>query len=329
MDVLEKKEGVEFLRICMMLLIVFLHISGRFPADNSNTLTYSLYHFFRSFAFVGVSGFAFISGYFGVKWKLSKFIRMEFVAITMGLLLICCKLAVFSEFCIRDLFCALTPIMSGDCWYFSAYMILMLLAPFLNNESVFKNSRLLKVIVLLLSIIIYIGGFLYKHDGTTIVYLIMVYLLGRYFFFYPIEFVKKNAYLIGGGAMLINGIIALLSAYGYMSDNAFSRFCNNHNPLLIVAAISLFFVAFKVKTTIHYSRLSKYMLSVYLAHGIALHLNLIPLNGLQTFPFFARIWTYVVVVFCASIMCEIVRNKIFSFLEENIMKIICERENKY
>ncbi|SIO10370.1 acyltransferase family protein [Fibrobacter sp. UWB11] len=324
MDILEKKEGVEFLRICMMLLIVFLHISGRFPADISDPLTYSLYHFFRSFAFVSVSGFAFISGYFGINWKLIKFVRMEFVAITMGLLLVCIKFVVFSEFCIRDLFCALTPIMSRNCWYFSAYMLLMLLAPFLNNEIVFKNSRLLKVIILLLSIFVYIGVFLYKHDGTTVVYLIMVYLLGRYFFFYTIEFLKKNVCLIGGGALLFNGAIALLCVYGNIPDNVFSRFCNNHNPLLIIAAISLFFVAFKIKTNIHYSRLSKYMLSVYLAHGIALHMNLIPLNFLQSIPFFPKILIYVVVVFSASIFCEIVRNKIFSLFEERVMKIVCK-----
>lgn len=203
MEASKKKEGVELLRICMMLSIVYLHISGRFSVDGCDPLTSSLYHFFRSFAFVGVSGFAFISGYFGIKWSLSKFLRLEFVAISMGLLLVLFKLIVYSDFCARDLLNAVTPIMSRDCWYFSAYMLLMLLAPFLNNETLFKNSSQAKLLIILLAFFVYIGGFIYRHDGTTVVYLIMVYLLGRYFFHFPNDFIRKNAGLIAGGGDVV------------------------------------------------------------------------------------------------------------------------------
>jgi len=50
-----------------------------------------------------------------------------------------------------------------------------------------------------LAFFVYIGGFIYRHDGTTVVYLIMVYLLGRYFFHFPNDFIRKNAGVIAGG----------------------------------------------------------------------------------------------------------------------------------
>lgn len=128
--------------------------------------------------------------------------------------------------------------------------------------------------------------------------------------------------------MLFNGFVAFVLAYAGIKGNLFQMLCNNHNPLLIVSAIGLFFVAVKSKTNVKYSRLSRYMLSVYLAHALALHMKLIPLGYLHDGPLFARITIYVVFVFLASIMCEIVRNFVFGPLEKRMMNAISKMEKK-
>jgi len=127
---------------------------------------------------------------------------------------------------------------------------------------------------------------------------------------------------------MLNGVIAFVLAYLNVKGNLFQMFCNNHNPLLIISAVGLFFVAVKSKTDMNYSKLSRYMLSVYLAHGLALHMKLISFDYLRESPLFARIVIYVVFVFLVSIMCEIVRNLIFGPFEKKLTNAVCKVEKK-
>ena len=67
----KRNQNVEALRVIMMLLIIMMHISARvFCINDVSTITgnvrVALFYGFRSFTFIGVSTFAYISGFYGV-----------------------------------------------------------------------------------------------------------------------------------------------------------------------------------------------------------------------------------------------------------------------
>ena len=63
--------NIEALRVLMMFLIVCLHIGTRIvdfsELHDVGGLRHALIHGFRSVTFLGVSTFAFISGYYGIQ----------------------------------------------------------------------------------------------------------------------------------------------------------------------------------------------------------------------------------------------------------------------
>lgn len=136
----ERNSNVETLRVLMMYLIVLLHFSAR-VFDLGNPDKYSPFIFsaiqgIRCICFLGVSTFAFISGYYGIKWSLKKFLKNGILATIWGVVFYAMGMA-YGGANLKMLF----PLSSGYHWYFSAYMILMILAPVLNKgmESLSKE----------------------------------------------------------------------------------------------------------------------------------------------------------------------------------------------
>lgn len=85
----QRNQNIESLRVVMMLLIVALHVIGNiFPIESMRSITHDVANasFFsiRSLCNLGVSTFALISGYYGVRWSLSKALKMESMAISIG-----------------------------------------------------------------------------------------------------------------------------------------------------------------------------------------------------------------------------------------------------
>lgn len=151
--------NIEALRVYMMLLIVILHITGSYLDNDgirqSGGLAMGWLLGYRSFTFLGVSTFAFISGFYGVKFHLGKFLAMEVMAVTYGALVL---LAVYastggiSSWSVRSL---LFPISSGHLWYFSGYMILMVIAPLLNEGINALSKAAFSKILLTFMVLIY------------------------------------------------------------------------------------------------------------------------------------------------------------------------------
>ncbi len=87
----KRNYNVECLRVIMMFLIIMLHLSGEFydlgkVALISNNIEISSVFGFRSLLMVGVSTFAFISGYYGIspKGRTKKLISYELMALELG-----------------------------------------------------------------------------------------------------------------------------------------------------------------------------------------------------------------------------------------------------
>ena len=121
--------SVELYRVFLMFLICLIHSSGYGIAPNP---------YFTGGILWAVCGFVFISGWFGIRFSVSKMLRLLATGVFCGGLT-----ALIAHFFL-DL-----PV---DCreighlmlrpWFLCAYMVLMLLVPFLN--SAFDNFRRIK-----------------------------------------------------------------------------------------------------------------------------------------------------------------------------------------
>ena len=126
----ERNQSIELLRLLMMTLIVFGHIIGHSNKEIGDMPSRYLYPLY----FYHVDTFIFISGYYGIKLRWTKF----------GLLL--AKMLIYSlvavgltallsddiRIGITELVKNVYPISACDWWFMSQYLFLMLLAPVLN-----------------------------------------------------------------------------------------------------------------------------------------------------------------------------------------------------
>src|SRR5574344_1541016 len=233
------------MRVLAMLLIVTMHITGKiFPLEEyHNTINcwnISLFIGLRSFLFLGVSFFSFLTGYFGTKWNLQKAIKYELMAISIGGGILLLSIFVFHSLKIRLAFALLTPLISRGCWYYSAYIVLMLVAPFLNEGVKVINQKTFTIILFILIFISYIGNFVYNRDSTQFTLLFVIYMLGQYLRKYPVQFLTTtHATIILATTLTLNFLLTFVFSY-FFGFKIVKYLENNYNPLLITSSVCIF-----------------------------------------------------------------------------------------
>ena len=120
--------SIEAYRVFLMFLICLLHSTTQGIVPNL---------YVRSGLLWAVPGFVFISGWFGIGFKLSKLIRLFMTGVVCGGIAIC--VAYFSGMHLRTENIAQ---MTMRQWFLCCYMVLMLLAPLLNVAM--ENIRMMK-----------------------------------------------------------------------------------------------------------------------------------------------------------------------------------------
>ncbi|MFA6807899.1 MAG: acyltransferase family protein, partial [Eubacteriales bacterium] len=215
----ERNPNVEFLRVIMMLLIIMLHLSGElFDIKNiihqSHSLLVSSIFVIRSFCFLGVSTFAFISGYYGILTSTGKkLIRFEFFALTWGLIFIILDFLFNGFSSVNNLILFLMPTTSGICWYFSSYMLLLIFAPYISFGFEHFDLKINRSIVVVVVLLCYGGSFLFHQNGTSFMLLLYIYIIGRYLRLYPIAKWENNSGSIAYFSIAINALLAFMISY--------------------------------------------------------------------------------------------------------------------
>jgi len=263
MNVNMRNSNIELLRFVMMLILCIWHIlmhgyGLKHIADASVAPTTVQLILLALLAFP-VDCFVFISGYYGIRLKREKLIRL--LLQTTFFYLLCIIL--------RNLFYIGEPVPNGmiltnwlpltnRAWWFIAwYSFLMLLAPIIE-EGVNKLSqkRFLKILICLI-VINNLGTWLnHLHTGSDLAGLLTVYLIGRYVSIYKksISVAKASFFFLLTTLVLI---AMVLSAH-FLNKPYYTwtllLFCN---PLIVIQAISCFF--FAKGLNFHNSRLANFL----------------------------------------------------------------------
>lgn len=246
-----RDSNIELLRIILTLFIIIWHylVYGYEILDN---LTAQPITFITPILVFPVDCFIFISGYYGVKLKRLKLTSLLGMLVTYSVLTCLAKMVINNMFDVRALFISLFPVSSNYWWFFSQYLMLILLSPMLNICDCWTKTYFKKV--LLLFAFFYLGIFALG-IGTKmgcigdLPFFVFIYLLGRYLRKYPIEALITNRIRIIISVYITSCLLIFLFVK-WSLDSWILRSISYNNPLIILMAVEVFYVfkCFKVRT---------------------------------------------------------------------------------
>lgn len=219
----------------------------------------------------------------------------------------------------------LVPLISRTCWYYSAYILLMILAPFINKGIEQINLRLYRKLLVLLLLICYIGNFIFHRDGTTFDLLLFIYFLGRYINKANINPKASTSFLLFLTVSTLMVVVNII-AYQLLGEKALHILFNNHNPLIILNSICLFFTLKNAKEknffTKKLSRIAPYTFAVYIIHVSLLYVKIIPFDSMRfSNPYTSVLFISLILLIICS-LAEILRSKLTSKIENKLYKFI-------
>lgn len=256
----ERSYGVDLLRIFLMLMIVaghlFVHTGARDALPNYS-LEWGYTWICQTIILCAVNCFVLITGYFAnvnsyairIRKIMLLYGQVFFYSVSIYIvLLVIGKI----DFSITGAIRAVFPFLSGQYWFFSSYILLMILMPFLNymlsNLSDFALKILTAIIVLLFYVLpIFKIVFIQfdKSEGMGIIGFVTLYIIGHALSRFKLK-ISKFKCVIGivlNCAIMFASKIVLAYIVEKAQMNAGSSLLYNYNMItqLINATLLLFF----------------------------------------------------------------------------------------
>lgn len=264
----ERDYNIELLRIVSMFLIVIVHCAITTDSFSSCKTYIGL----AQLAFASaVNTFIFISGYYGIKFKLRTLfsLLLQGVFLAVILYLVSCFILNKSSFSWIQLIQYFFPVSSHIWWFFSAYFMLFILSPIINKG--FDSLSNLQAIIIV-GLILYfntntvlLGCNIFSFFGNSLFQCLTIYLIAR--LCKRINFNIPKAKYIYPATLLITWSLMLLSIY--TSHDIFAiRLIQHNNPFSIINGILLFYV-FKnisIKKSVLISKIAPLTFGIYLVH---------------------------------------------------------------
>lgn len=283
---MKRNYGIDLLRLVAMLFVTALHIIGIGGIITGSELLSGQFltaQFLRIAMLCAVNCYALISGYVGWdrKPKLSGFVGLWGKAVLLCL----CITGLFArsqELDYRTWLNALLPVTTGQYWYLTAYAGLFVLMPLLNfavQRMPEKELRRSLFGILLLFSILPISPLtdaFYLHDGYSVLWLAVMYLLGGYLGKYDaLRRLSAGKWLaVFAGAVVFAWAPRMLVLWWrphYWYDAYGNILIEYTSPTIVLAAAALLAVFSRLElpqwAENAVSRLSPHAFGVYLLHA--------------------------------------------------------------
>ena len=201
-----RKSNFELMRMVSMFFIVIYHFlvpTGGNLIHNSSYFTSLILRFISLLIIVHVNSFVMLTGYFGYnkKTKLTKTFKLLltsyfYFVLVYGIFYLVTK----NSYSYSTLFEIISPFEYPNMWFLKLYVILYLLAPYINilidklNQNQHKYLLILMYLVFSVLTIVSRQRF-YYNNGNTLIHFIGLYLLGSFLHKYPVSqsAILKNA----------------------------------------------------------------------------------------------------------------------------------------
>lgn len=286
-----RKTGVELLRIISMLMIICLHYLSKGgalvrPAD-SMTINGYIAWLVEAFCLVAVNVYVLISGYFAteksatVQKTIKIWIQVFFYNLVIGMIAIILGAQTIDLYAIIDL---LFPVITEQYWFATSFILLSLLAPFMQKGAVTMDKKSFGYSILFLLIFDSISKTIlpmqlpWDKAGYDVIWFLCVYLTGMYLKRYGIpNLLQKRASALGiyVSCQILTFFSMLVIRTIYLRTGKFETFITygySYNHLFCyLGAIGLFL--FFVQSKEHYGKaasliqkISGATFGVYLIH---------------------------------------------------------------
>lgn len=262
---MNRNSSIELLRIISIFFIVMMHICALLDYDNSLLSNKLFLIIVNSTGNIGVSCFVFISGYYGVNFKIRKFVYL----VSISLLYIW-----FVELLIGRYDNLLKYVVQSlpacKMWFISCYMILMLLSKYLNKFAETLTAIEYKKMLMISCVIFCVVPMLFKtgdnnvilhFGGKNLSYFMFLYLIGRYIkLHHDVNYKSWKLIMTHISATLIIFCLNVLSRLVLEKENmVYSYDCS---PFILISALSVFYY---FKHFVYSCRVINYIASSVLA----------------------------------------------------------------
>ncbi len=362
--VLNRKYGLDILRVLAMLGVIGLHLIGQggiLSTLDMHTMRGHIFLLIYTVCFFSVNTFAILSGYLSWdkdKVKYKRIIELIFIcifyAIAITLVFQVFNLYDFKNLGLKGIVYGLFPPLYERNWYITCYILLFFAIPYINlliknlsKESFKKLLILLFIFFSILPCLFFSVDFFKVFRGYSPFWLIFCYMvgcyLGKYFDKEKVSF-KMILTLISCiiAAMVLNHYVRVLD-FGIFKDiKSDFWFIDYISPFNVIASsiVVLMFSKIKLKTNSKIITTSIYYLglcsfSVYISHCHPLVYDYF-FNGFMleytlgsTLNLVLYFFMYLAVIYLVCFILDLVRILIFKiFRIDKLMDIIGTKMNK-
>lgn len=329
----QRNSGLELLRIIAILMIICIHAFGLVQGMGVNQIGEETTRIVNCICNMGVSCFMLISGYFGVKRDWMKIVRLELMVIffsfcTTGLLAAAFPEVYKGSELLELIIKSCIPVISRKHWFYTCYICLLLLSPWLN-EALEKMSKrqfegLLLTMLFLFSIF---PTFLYFEimldGGKGLVNMILVYILGRYIRKYgDFKLDRKKAIAF----FLILLAVSYLSSLSWFTVGGIRHsFIKDNSIVNIGMALILFFLCKDVKWHLGWlNRISSHVFGIYILNVPVMecmHVYVLKIGENKVYSNYFPLWMAleVGITFAVCLLCDVVRQLLFGGFEKRFL----------
>ena len=329
----QRNSSIELYRIVATFAVLIVHFNGWFLGDwplpdydiNNPTLFRTGQMIISAAVIICVNMFVIISGYFGIKLKLSSVVKLYVYLALIYVPLYLVRFVSTHEFILVD-FLEKWLVISQAGYFIQCYFMLMILSPVLNAFIDRFGRDSLKWVLLFWGLEFWFGCIMDVEElgynrGYSVIHFVLMYMIARCIRLCEddIKRVKRWVWVIG--YLLSTIIIMILFVFGV-------KWCWDYsNPIVVFSSICSF-LPFLYKT--YYNRVVNWIasgtLAVYIIHvtnRIQTILESVDRNLLETksYPVYLIIIAGVILlVFIASALYGIVCNYVSSRVTKGIDK---------
>lgn len=339
----KRNTGINLFKLFSMFMIALLHVLGMGGIIGAAAGTSSYYpvYFMQNAAFCAVNCYALVSGYLmlGKKIKPSRITELWFEVFFYSVGLSAIMISIYREFfSAQNIVYALTPIISNQYWYMTAYFLMYLFIPMMNKfaEAADKKSFTAVIAVILLlttgSFIIGKDGFKFS-EGYSPIWLMVMYLVGAYMKKFGVGAKMKwysalLFYIISVGCNFALNIFLKDPMKKIFTDDTVN-YLTYTSPFVVLSAIFLFIFFSKLKFGKKTEKFINYItpaaLGVYLIHTHPLVFNKLmkdiamPLVNHGTAAMIFGSVAMALAVFIICIVIDLLRIQLFRLIRINAL----------
>lgn len=259
MKKITRNSNHELLRLIAMYMIVFIHANMYLGSFCSGNIGVFFNGFVNGICNIGVSCFALISGYYGIKFNIRKLVKMECMMISFSLLETMILYVVMPEqlqgaALLEQLVKSFLPFITRKYWFYSCYVCLFLLSGYIQKLiDCLRQKEFKKLLILLILLFSVLPTFFYfeiiPDNGKGLVQMIMVYMIGRYIRLYQDVKLPKKSIFIFLLLWIMNGIS---HEFPIHIGEMYHHLCKDNSITNIIMAIILFYIfkSFTFKSTL-------------------------------------------------------------------------------